>query len=94
MEQLTLYCFHLHLLSGEAALGPLIGNALPSDGEVTAVQKLAETDLALSTTNLWADRADPDPVAAGFKSWLVFGGSRPAVSIGRARVWAPGKVCP
>lgn len=80
------------MLSGEAALGPLIGNELSSDGEVTAVQKSAETNLALSTANLQAGGADGGPGAAGFKFRLEFGGGRPAARGGLARVLAPGKV--
>lgn len=59
------YCFHLHPLSGEAAIGPLAGNELPGAGEVTAVQKAAESKLPLWTANPGADSVGLSPVAAG-----------------------------
>lgn len=49
----------------EAAVGPLTGNELPGAGVVPAVQKAAESNLALSAALPGADRVDLSPGAAG-----------------------------
>lgn len=70
---------------GEAALGPLTGNELHGAGEVTVVQKAAETSLALLTPHLGAGEGDLSSVAAGLKSWLVLGGGGSAARGGKTR---------